>query len=87
VVYRIVDPFVGSSRYYRGRVVDHLRKLRPQASLDLNNLGSALRADFGPAHRGWLRQLLNGLAADGLVQLLPREADESSAEDLRVRLA
>ena len=86
VVYHLGNPFVGSSRFYRGRIVEHLRTLRPAASLGLDKLGSALRADFGPAHRGWLLELLRALAADGLVQILAQDSDAGSVRALRVRL-
>ena len=63
------QPFVGSNRWYRGRVIALLRELPPGTVLDLETLGRALRPTYSPADRPWLLQLVAGLAADGLLHL------------------
>jgi A/G-specific adenine glycosylase len=63
-------PFVGSSRWYRGRIVDALRSLPPGGSLTLDQLGPQVKPDFAPDSDGpWLRRLAEGLARDGLASL------------------
>lgn len=61
------ERFEGSSRYYRGRVVAHLRGLVDGASCGVEELGAAVKADYSDAEGAWLRSLLEGLARDGLV--------------------
>jgi A/G-specific adenine glycosylase len=62
-------PFVGSNRWYRGRVVDALRALPHGESLPLAELGPRVRPDYTPADEPWLRNLLAALARDGLAEL------------------
>ncbi len=63
------ERFEGSSRYYRGRVVAHLRGLATGESCGVDDLGAAVKADYSDADAAWLRALLEGLARDGLVAL------------------
>jgi len=62
-------PFVGSNRYYRGRVIAALRALAPGTTRTLGQLGTEIRDDYTSEHLPWLRELLAGLAQDGLVEL------------------
>lgn len=62
------QPFVGSNRYFRGRIVAHLRLLPANKRLALNDLGLLLRTDFQPTDLPWLEKLLTGLQRDGLVE-------------------
>ena len=62
-------PFVGSRRYYRGRVVDWLRALPPGESADLAGLGGAIKDGFTEGDQPWLAGLLGELERDGLVKL------------------
>lgn len=64
------DAFVGSNRYYRGRLIAALRELAPGATLSLPQLGAHIRADYTADHAAWLQALLDGLARDGLVELV-----------------
>jgi A/G-specific adenine glycosylase len=65
------QPFVGSNRYYRGRLVAQLRALPVGERLPLARLGPLIKADFDPPHdAAWLRTLAEGLARDGLVVLV-----------------
>ena len=63
------ERFEGSSRYYRGRAVAHLRSLADGASCGVAELGAAVKADYSDADGAWLRSLLEGLARDGLAAL------------------
>lgn len=62
-------PFVGSNRYYRGRIIDALRLLPPDRPLALAELGQQIKPDFGEAELAWLRGLVEALARDGLIAL------------------
>lgn len=63
------EAFVGSRRYYRGRLVAALRDLPPGAAMPLAELGPLVKADYAPDDLPWLRELAAGLARDGLVEL------------------
>jgi A/G-specific adenine glycosylase len=62
-------PFAGSSRFYRGRIIEALRQLPPGQALALGELGQQTKADFADADWAWLRDLVAGLARDGLLLL------------------
>ena len=62
------EPFEGSRRWYRGRILASLRALPPGATTTLSRLGPQLREDFAPDHMEWLADLLLALANDGLVE-------------------
>ncbi|MBI4338244.1 MAG: A/G-specific adenine glycosylase [Chloroflexi bacterium] len=78
-------PFAGSSRYYRGRIVDHLRTLAPGEAVRLTELGLHLRQDFSPHAASWLARLVEGLERDSLVQV-HRESDSGDPLHWRVSL-
>ena len=59
--------WVGTTRYYRGRIVEALRN-HADGAMELGELGSLVREDYTPTEHGdWLRGLLGGLERDGLV--------------------
>jgi A/G-specific adenine glycosylase len=60
------QPFTSSNRYFRGRVIDHLRS--QPAVLSLNELGLVLKADFSADDLPWLEKILAGLQRDGLIE-------------------
>lgn len=60
------QPFVGSNRYYRGRVVDHLRRADP-AGDPVDAIGRAVKPGYAAVDREWLAGLLAGLERDGLI--------------------
>jgi len=62
-------PFAGSSRYYRGRIVDHLRSLAPGASVSLEELARAIKPDSADDDLPWLRAMVAALARDGLAEI------------------
>lgn len=66
---RRAAPFVGSRRWYRGRVVDALRALPPGGALPLSELGPRLKPDYTAADEAWLRGLVADLDRDGLLVL------------------
>ncbi len=67
--YRPEEPYRGSRRWYRGRVVEALRALPDHATLPLAELGAAVKPGYAAEDEPWLRELLAGLARDGLVTL------------------
>jgi A/G-specific adenine glycosylase len=73
--YRVAQPFELTTRYFRGRIVASCRDLAPGETLGLDDLGRALRADYGPEHAAWVAGLVEGLRRDGLVAV-----DERSGE-------
>ena len=63
------QPFTSTSRYFRGRIVDHLRSLAANQRITLATLGPILKADYSEADTPWLLKLVQGLAKDGLLDL------------------
>jgi A/G-specific adenine glycosylase len=61
------QPFTSTNRYFRGRIVDHLRSLAAGERISLNALGSKIKPDFCPEDLPWLQKLIAGLVKDGLV--------------------
>lgn len=62
-------PFLGSNRYYRGRIIDLLRRQPHGHALAIDELGPLLKETFAETDRDWLQNLLEGLARDGLITL------------------
>jgi A/G-specific adenine glycosylase len=62
-------PFTSTSRYFRGRIIDHLRSLAANQRITLANLGPILKADYSEADAPWLLKLVQGLAKDGLLDM------------------
>jgi A/G-specific adenine glycosylase len=62
--------FEGSRRQHRGRIVRSLARVQ---SLSLMRLGPQVKADYCETDLPWLRDLLRGLARDGLVVLDAKE--------------
>ena len=67
--------YEGSSRFYRGRIVDVLRAEPAGTSLPVDEIGARLRLDYSAEDRAWLEALLAGLVRDRLVD---REGDRVS---------
>lgn len=71
VAERPAEPFIGSNRYYRGRLIALLRTLAPEATLPLSQIGPQLKDTYHERNDApWLHQLVDGLARDGLVELI-----------------
>jgi A/G-specific adenine glycosylase len=66
-VYRVSQPFEQTTRYFRGQIVARCRELGPGEALSLDDLGKALREEYGPEHAAWVADLVEGLRRDGLV--------------------
>ena len=77
------ERFEGSSRYYRGRIVELLRALEDSEMLSLSKLGCELKPGFGVDDLPWLQALVAGLARDGLVMVA---ASDARATDTLVAL-
>lgn len=65
-------PFTSSNRYFRGRVVAHLRTIASDTFVPLSELGLLLKADYQVSDLPWLEKLLTGLQRDGLVEWTER---------------
>ena len=61
------QPFTSTNRYFRGRIVDHLRSLPVGQRIPLTTLGPKIKPDFRDDDLSWLQQLIARLAKDGLV--------------------
>ncbi len=61
------QPFTSTNRYFRGRIVDLLRSVPGIERVSLTVLGPQIKPGFCEADLPWLRQLIDGLAKDGLV--------------------
>jgi len=59
--------WIGTTRYYRGRIVETLRNYS-NGAMPLDELGPLVRDEYAAAkHKSWLRELLTALERDGLV--------------------
>lgn len=61
------SPYVGSNRYYRGRVIDALRRLAPGSSMVPGELGLLVKDGFISEDLPWLLGVLAELSREGLV--------------------
>lgn len=61
------QPFTGSNRYFRGRIIDHLRTLPAGQRIPLEELGPKIKAEFCLDDVAWLQKIVAGLAKDGLL--------------------
>jgi A/G-specific adenine glycosylase len=61
------QPFSSTNRYFRGRIVDHLRSLSANERIALNALGPIIKPEFCPEDLPWLQKLIDALVKDGLV--------------------
>jgi A/G-specific adenine glycosylase len=89
VGYVAAKRFPGSRRFFRGRIVQHLRELGPGASLGIRHLGALLQPVSGAGDEAWLLELLHSLEADGLIEFLgdSHAVEGSESASPRVRLA
>ncbi|MBI2867681.1 MAG: A/G-specific adenine glycosylase [Chloroflexi bacterium] len=70
-LYRAQPAFRGSTRFYRGRIIQRLRQLWDGQSLPLKEVGEAVRPGFSRGDMPWLERLAQGLERDGLAQVTP----------------
>lgn len=64
------DRFMGSTRYYRGRIVEALRSVFPDDQIiSLMDLSRKAKLDFSTERREWFLKVLRGLEQDGLVRV------------------
>src|SRR5258706_8040914 len=61
------QPFTSTNRYFRGRIVDHLRSLPAGQRIPLATLGLKIKPEFSDDDLHWLQKLVDGLAKDGLI--------------------
>jgi A/G-specific adenine glycosylase len=60
-------PFTSTNRYFRGRIIDHLRLLPIDQRITLNELGPKIKPEFCDEDLPWIQKLVQGLAKDGLL--------------------
>jgi len=68
------EPYLGSRRYFRGKIVAFLRDLPPGQTASLDELLHAVKPEPGEGDRAWLESLVRDLVGHGLAQIV--EADE-----------
>ena len=61
--------YSGSNRFYRGRIIDVLRRIPSDAQIGFNELGAQIKEGFSEEDKPWLRALVVGLERDGLIVL------------------
>jgi hypothetical protein len=71
------------NRIYRGRIVERLRNSPGRSGVRALEIGRAIHPRFARRHRAWLRQLLEGLAHDGILRI----RENGSFDRATVRLA
>ena len=74
-------PYGASNRFFRGRVVDALRPLPAGATMSLCELGPRVKEGWTENDAPWLRQVVRGLAEDGLIVI-----EEHADGDVALRL-
>lgn len=68
--YRAAPTYTSTRRYFRGRIVQVLRRVTDQRGLDLGRLGAEIKPNFRPNDLPWLLELVRRLERDGLVRLI-----------------
>ncbi len=69
VAERTTQPYIGSNRYYRGRIIDRLRELPPDTTLPQEQLAEYVNTT-GQNDADWLQKIIDGLVRDGLVEVV-----------------
>jgi A/G-specific adenine glycosylase len=62
-----VQPFKSTNRYFRGRIIDHLRTVPSGQRVSLADLGAQIKPAFTRTDMPWIQKLVEGLAKDGLL--------------------
>jgi A/G-specific adenine glycosylase len=79
-------PFTSTTRYFRGRVLAALRDLDGSGALTLAELGPLVKPDWTASDLPWLREIVLGLARDGLAHVDPPAGAADEAVTMTVRL-
>jgi len=56
-------------RIYRGRIIEHLRRLNGRSRIAVEDLGPFIKPNFSQKDKPWLNRIVHKLQADGLLQL------------------
>ena len=64
------EPYLGSRRFYRGKIVAQLRNLAPGVALSAEELLCELKANWTAEDIHWVEQLAEALADEGLARVL-----------------
>jgi A/G-specific adenine glycosylase len=62
------QPFTSTNRYFRGRIVDLLRKIPAGQRISLAELGLQIKPTFNEDDLSWIQKLVDDLAKDGLLE-------------------
>jgi A/G-specific adenine glycosylase len=73
--YTTREPYARSTRFYRGRIVDQLRRLEPGQSLSLADLAHAVGPNSSLPDNGWIGDLVDGLRRDGLASIVEDQGE------------
>ncbi len=63
------EPYLGSRRYYRGKIVAFVRELPPGQTASLDAVLAAVKLTDDGHDRTWIESLVRDLEAEGLVKL------------------
>lgn len=69
------EPYLGSRRFYRGRIVAILRDLPSGQHMSAGDLLTRIKPDATAADQPWLDEIMRGLAADGLASIDTSQGD------------
>ena len=73
-------PFEQTNRYFRGRILDHLRAHEGEG-IPLAHIGPDVKPDFASSDYPWLLELVTALERDGLLVIGDRASAAGIAED------
>lgn len=73
-------PFEQTNRYFRGRILDHLRAHEGEG-IPLARIGPDVKPDFASSDYPWLLELVTALERDGLLVIGDRPSAAGIAED------
>ena len=73
-------PFEQTNRYFRGRILDHLRAHEGEG-IPLAHIGPDVKPDFASSDYPWLLELVTALERDGLLVIGDRPSAAGIAED------
>lgn len=69
------EPYPGSRRFFRGKIVAILRDLPAGTTVSADALLDSIKPEWTSADRPWLDDLIRGLVADGLATTVDSDGD------------
>jgi A/G-specific adenine glycosylase len=80
-------PFTSTARFFRGQTLRALGAHPDEVGLDLDTLGPQVKADYTPADRPWLYDLVTALHKDRLVSVRPQPTATTALRESRAAYA